>query len=66
MCLAQNIRFRREGSIDFMVGIIASKPGPFSPCVEFDSQPIYAKVPGTELQPYWPTALSSYKLLDQT
>jgi hypothetical protein len=66
MCLAQNIRFRPEGSIDFMVGIIASKPGLFSPCVEFDAQPIYAKVPGTELQPYWPMTLSSYKLLDHT
>jgi hypothetical protein len=61
-CLAQNIRFRREGSIDFMVGIIASKPGSFSPCVEIDGQPIYSMVPGTDLRPYWPDPLVGYKL----
>ena len=61
-CLAQNLRFRSDGSIDFMIGIVATKPGVFSPCVEYDGHPIYAKLSGSELRPYWPTQLAAYKL----
>jgi len=48
-----------------MVGILASRPGDFSPCVESDEAPIYATVPGSELRPYWPVPLASYKLADR-
>jgi hypothetical protein len=59
---AQNIRFNPDGSINFMVGILASKPGSFSPCVEDGEEPVYATVPGTEKRPYWPDTLQAYKL----
>jgi len=48
-CYAQNLRFRPNGSIDFMVGIIAARPGAFSPLVEADEAPHYAEVPGETL-----------------
>lgn len=59
---AQNIRFNPDGSINFMVGFLASKPSSFSPCVEAGKGPLYAAVPGTEKRPYWPDTLRAYKL----
>ncbi len=59
---AQNIRFDPDGSINFMIGTLASKPGSFSPCVEDGDQPLYAPVPGTEKRPYWPSLPQAYEL----
>ena len=59
---AQNIRFEPDGSINFFVGILASHPGSFSPCVEAGSEPEYAEVPGTEKRPHWPTDFRPYAL----
>jgi hypothetical protein len=59
---AQNIRFNPDGSVNFMVGILASRPGTFSPCVEEGAEPIYATVPGTDKRPYWPIKPESYRL----
>lgn len=61
-CLAQNIQFRPDGSIDFFVGMLASRPGAFSPCVELGQAPEYAPIPGTEQHPHWPTDLRPYAL----
>jgi len=61
-CYAQNIRFEADGSINFMVGILASTPSAFSPCVESGAEPVYAEVPGTTDRPYWPEQLRAYKL----
>jgi phospholipase C len=41
---AQNLTFERDGSINFMVGYLASRPGSFSPCVEADGIPVYANL----------------------
>lgn len=60
--IAQNVRFRPDGSVDFFVGILASRPGPFSPCVEQGSDPEYAVVPGTDKRPYWPSDFKAYAL----
>ena len=60
--LAQNLTFEQDGSINFMVGYLASRPGGFSPCVEADGVPVYAKVPGTEKTPYWPDELKAFSL----
>lgn len=59
---AQNISFNSDGSINFMAGFLASKPGSFSPCVEAGNEPLYAVVPGTEKRPYWPNTLRAYKI----
>jgi hypothetical protein len=59
---AQNIRFEPDGSINFFVGMLASRPGSFSPCVEVDGQPIYAVIPGTDKRPHWPSDLRPYAL----
>jgi hypothetical protein len=59
---ARNLTFRADGSIDFMVGYLASCPGTFSPCVEVDGVPIYATVPGTDKKPYWPDELKAFSL----
>ena len=63
-CIAQNLHFDPDGSINFMVGMLANKRGAFSPCVEFDAQPVYAKYPDTELRPYWPDPLTGYRLVE--
>lgn len=63
-CIAQNLHFDPDGSINFMVGMLASKRGAFSPCVEFDAEPVYAKYPGIELRPYWPDPLAGYRLVE--
>jgi hypothetical protein len=59
---AQNIHFNPDGSINFFVGLFASHPGSFSPCVEHDADPVYALVPGTDKRPYWPSVLEGYEL----
>jgi hypothetical protein len=61
-CTAQNISFNPDGSINFFVGLYASKRGAFSPLVEQDAEPIYAARPGTDIHPYWPAVLKTYKL----
>jgi hypothetical protein len=59
---AQNIQFEPDGSINFFVGILASRPGSFSPCIEVDCQPEYAVVPGSDKRPHWPNDLRPYAL----
>jgi hypothetical protein len=61
-CIAENITFERDGSIGFMVGVYASKPGPFSPLVESDAEPNYPARPGTDIRPHWPYDLKPYKI----
>jgi hypothetical protein len=61
-CMGVNLVFNPDGSINFMVGLYASKPGKFSPLVEENAEPIYAPRPGTEIRPYWPSELRTYKL----
>jgi hypothetical protein len=61
-CDARNIQFEPDGSINFFVGILASRPGSFSPCVEIDREPEYAVVPGTDKRPHWPIDLRPYAL----
>lgn len=53
-CVGTNIVFNTDRSINFMVGLYASKPGTFSLLVEHDSEPSYPPRPGTEIRPYWP------------
>jgi hypothetical protein len=61
-CVGHNLSFDPDGSINFMVGLYASKRGAFSPLVENGAEPTYAAVPGTELRPHWPADLKPYKL----
>src|SRR6266851_3089963 len=61
-CTGFNLSFDPDGSISFMVGLIASRRGAFSPLVEHDAEPVYAAVPGTCLTPHWPSDLKPYKL----
>jgi hypothetical protein len=61
-CTGHNLSFDPDGSINFMVGLYASTPGPFSPLVEQGAEPTYANVPGTALKPHWPADLKPYKL----
>ena len=61
-CTGLNLAFDPDGSINFMVGLYASKPGTFPPLVEFGAQPTYAFVPGTTVRPHWPEDLKLYKL----
>jgi len=61
-CSGVNLFFNSDGSINFMVGLYASKPGDFSPLVEHDAQPAYTVIPGTSVRPYWPEPLAAYKL----
>jgi hypothetical protein len=57
-----NLVFDPDGSINFMVGIYASRPGRFSPLVEEGSETLYAEVPGVGIRPHWPSNLRAYKL----
>ena len=59
-CMAQNITFEADDSINFMVGLYASNPGKFSPLVEHNAEPIYPVIPGTDVRPYWPAELRPY------
>jgi hypothetical protein len=61
-CAGMNLAFDPDGSINFMVGIYASRPGAFSPLVEDGAQPTYATIPGTTAGPHWPEDLKPYKL----
>lgn len=57
-----NLSFDPDGSINFMVGLYASRPGKFSPLVESAEEPVYPQVPGTSVRPYWPADVKVYKL----
>jgi hypothetical protein len=59
---AVNLYFNPDRSINFFVNLYASNPGRFSPLVEHNAQPIYAKRPGTEIRPHWPARLAVYKI----
>jgi len=59
--VSTNMVFDPDGSINFMVGLYASRPGTFSPLVECDAIPIYSEVPGTAFRPHWPENLKVYK-----
>jgi hypothetical protein len=61
-CAGVNLHFDPDGSINFMVGLYASKRGEFSPLVEHDAEPTYSMIPGTNVRPYWPEKLAAYKL----
>jgi len=61
-CTGFNLSFDPDGSINFMVGLIASHRGAFSPLVEHDAEPVYSVIPGTSLTPHWPADLKPYKL----
>jgi hypothetical protein len=61
-CAGSNLTFDADGSINFFVGLYASKPGSFSPLVEDGASPSYPTVPGTKARPHWPEDLKSYKL----
>jgi hypothetical protein len=58
--VAENIQFPPDGSVDFLVGLLASNPGSFSPCVEAGCEPEYAVIPGTDKRPHWPDDLRPY------
>jgi hypothetical protein len=61
-CVGENLRFDPDDSINFMVGLFASKRGMFSPLVEHDAEPVYATRPGTDIRPYWPADLKPYRM----
>ncbi len=61
-CVGTNLIFGPDGSINFMVGLYATRPGPFSPLVECDAEPIYSIIPGASIRPHWPEVLKTYKL----
>jgi hypothetical protein len=60
-CVGTNLIFDPDGSINFMVGLYATRPGAFSPLVEYGARPSYSIVPGTDIRPHWPEILKSYK-----
>jgi hypothetical protein len=59
-CWGVNTTFDKNGSINFMVGLYASKPGPFSPLVEHDGAPKYTPAQGRTKVPFWPGDLNAY------
>jgi hypothetical protein len=61
-CTGTNLEFEADGSINFKVGLYASRPGAFSPLVEDGVQPSYAPIPGTTSRPHWPVDSKVYKL----
>lgn len=61
-CTGLNLEFNPDRSINFMVGMYASKRGSFSPLVEHDAQPVYAARHGSSIRPYWPEPPKVYKL----
>jgi len=63
-CIGVNLDFEPDGSMNFMVGTLASQPGTFSPLVEHDAQPNYPLKPGTQYRPHWPDDLRPYKITD--
>jgi hypothetical protein len=59
-CSGVNTTFEKDGSINFMVGLYASKRGAFSPLVEQDGAPRYTPAPGRAKAPHWPDDLKAY------
>jgi hypothetical protein len=59
-CSGVNTTFEKDGSINFMVGLYASKRGSFSPLVEQDGAPRYTPAPGRAKAPHWPDDLKAY------
>jgi hypothetical protein len=59
-CSSVNITFENDGSINFMVGLYASKRGRFSPLVEHDAAPIYSAAQGRAKALHWPDDLKPY------
>ena len=59
--LCVNIRFEKDRSINFMVGLYASRRGSFSPLVEHDAAPVYAPARGRRMDPHWPDELKPYE-----
>jgi hypothetical protein len=59
-CWGVNTTFEGDGSINFMVGVYASKPGSFSPLVERDAASKYTPAEGRTKVPYWPADLQAY------
>lgn len=49
----------KHATLELMVGLYATKPGPFSPLVEHDRVPVYTKLEGHEALPAWPTEITS-------
>jgi hypothetical protein len=44
----------KHATLELMVGLYASKPGPFSPLVEHDGVPVYSMIEGINEPPVWP------------
>jgi hypothetical protein len=61
-CGGINLSFDADGSVNFFVGLYASKRGKFSPLVEDGAEPVYAQIRGSDSRPHWPEDLKSYKL----
>jgi hypothetical protein len=61
-CGGVNLEFDPDGSVNFFVGLYASKPSKFSPLVEDGDQASYAQIPGFSSRPHWPEDLKCYKL----
>jgi hypothetical protein len=59
-CSGVNTTFEKDGSINFMVGLYASKRGSFSPLVEQEGAPRYTPAPGRDKPPHWPDDLKAY------
>lgn len=59
-CSGVNMTFEKDGSINFMVGLYASKRGSFSPLVEQEGAPRYTPAPGRDKPPHWPDDLKAY------
>jgi hypothetical protein len=60
-CSALNITFDKDGSINFMVGLYASRRGIFSPLVEEGGAPIYKPAAGRTTPPHWPDDRKPYE-----
>jgi hypothetical protein len=59
-CRGQNIYFDDDDSINFMVGLYATKRGAFSPLVEHDSTPQYPAMAGRTEVLHWPADRRPY------
>jgi len=44
----------KHSTLELMVGLYASRPGPFSPLVEHGGVPVYSKLDGIDQPPVWP------------
>src|SRR5213594_91273 len=58
-CAGLNLMPNKDRSVNFMVGLYASRPGDL---VEENAKPAYPCRPGTDIRPYWPEPLKVYKL----